>query len=1205
MASVYKGLTIEIGADTSKLDRALNTARRSARQASREVSDLERALKLDPGNTRLVARQQEELKLQIQATERELEALKKAEEQIGKEKMSTEQWTHLQTDIALAESRLEEYTRRLREMETAQAAANSALGRAGAKVTELGEKLEPVGEKMSKLGTGLTLGVTMPIVAGAGAAVKAATDIDTSLTNVKKTVDGTAEDYQALHDAALEYSKVNAVSASEILDIEALGAQLGFTLEKFENGKSQVQEFGEVVSGLDIATNMSAEQAGTELAQFFNIMRENKEMASNYGSTIVGLGNSFATTESDISAMAMRIAGAGKSIGLSSADVLGMAAALTSLGIEAEAGGTAISTVMSSIDKEVATNGENLEVWAQTAGMSAQQFADAWKGDAVGALDAVLKGMEANVKENGNLSVILDELGISSIRQTDMLKRLANNTTIMGDAVAKANAEWTENTALSNEVSNRNASMAAKFEMLRNRVTAVATEVGEPLADALFELLDAAEPLFEAIESGARAFADMSDEEQQQVIQTVALIAALGPALSLFGKVTRSVTVVGGAMTKMSKLLARAKTGFVALRSDMAYTGQQARLLQAESAKTGTRMSAMGARARVAGAGLKTAATSAKVAGAAMKAATSVGIMLAITAIVELVGWLNELNEKQKTAAKATDGLRDAVGTLGNKTSAGVRGLEAVGGAADNYRDKVERCIEKQAELAESIASDFGEVNQNAGALDYWAQKIAELAGNVGGSPEKLAELKVALGQYNEIAGTSYSITDETTGALDISTAAILRNAEAWELNAYKQAMAEKQTELIKQQIDNEMALEEATNAYTTALEAAEAEQTGLGYITQGTIQKVADAEKVMNDAQAAVDANADAQEKLSQKTADYQKQLDALANVAQAAADTGSEAVQRFAEGLDAGQAEAVQAAASVSQRTVGELLTAASDAGLAGDAQIRAYVEAVQAGDDPAAAAAKAAAVAANQALEEASDGTPAGEKESQTYAAGIDPHAGDASASAMGGNAVSAAAGASDATVVGGILSSTAPQGINLQAMNPKSTSLVTTAIAAAKTVDASGIGRFFSEGAASGIAVDAMRAKAVEMATNAVSAMKAALGIASPSREAMRLGRYFSQGAALGIEGSIPEVERAASDMAAAAMRSAEMSAPNLGASYNASASARQMARTMAAEGAGGMTVLFEGTRVNDNEAIQGAVLTIIDAARVSAVARRRS
>ena len=137
-------------------------------------------------------------------------------------------------------------------------------------------------------------------------------------------------------------------------------------------------------------------------------MDENKENTERFGSTIVGLGNNLATTESDISAMAMRIAGAGKSIGLSSADVLGLAGALTALGINAEAGGTAISTVMSEIDKSVALNDENLATWAKTARMSSEEFAAAWKNNAVGALDAVLKGMAAGVEEGGNLAVMLD-----------------------------------------------------------------------------------------------------------------------------------------------------------------------------------------------------------------------------------------------------------------------------------------------------------------------------------------------------------------------------------------------------------------------------------------------------------------------------------------------------------------------------------------------------------------------------------------------------------------------------------------------------------------------------------------------------------------------------------------------------------------------------------------------------------------------------
>lgn len=1203
MASVYKGLVIQVGADTSKLDSALAKARRSVAGVSAEMRKLESSLKMDPGSTTLMARQQELYQKQIRATNDELRALRSAEEQVGRENMSTDQWTKLQADIDLAEKRLEEYTRQVKRLQTEQAAANTALGRAGQKLADLGDKLEPVGQKMESIGSKMTMGLTLPIVAGAGAAIKAATDLDTSLTNVKKTVDGTAEDYENLKDAAVEFSKVNAVSASELLDIEALGAQLGFTLEKFSNGKSQVQEFGEVVSGLDIATNMSAEQAGTELAQFFNIMQENKEMASNYGSAIVGLGNSFATTESDISAMAMRIAGAGKSIGLSSADVLGLSTALTSLGISAEAGGTAISTVMSDIDKAVATNGDSLETWASTANMSVDEFSRAWKEDATGALDAVLKGMAANVEEGGNLSIILEDLGIDSLRQTDMMKRLANSGDLMSRAIARANSEWSENSALSNEVANRNASMAAKFDMLKNRVADVAAEIGEPLADALFELLDAAEPLFEAIENGARAFADMSDEEQQQVVQTVALIAALGPALSLFGKIAKSVPVVSRALTGMSRALVTVRSGMASARAGMTEVNATAKDLQLYAKLSGNSMNGLSARAKAASVALKGSATAAKAARVSLAALGTVGVMVAVTAIVELVNWLGQLAEHNEQVSKATDGLNDAIGTLGQKSTDGARGIDGLSGSVADYRDHVDSAIEKQAELAESIAEDFGEVNQKAGALDYWAQKIAELSGNVGDSPEKLAELRVAIEQYNSIAGTSYSITDETTGALDVSTDALLRNAEAWELNATKQAMAEKTTELVKQQIDNEMALEDATRAYEEAAAAAQKEQDGLGYVTQVTAQKMGEAEKAMNEAQAAVDANAKAQERLAEKTTETQKQLDALSRVSAAAAESGSEAVQKFAEGLDAGQASAMESAAGVAGATVGELLAAAADAGLAGKEQVDSYIAAVNEGKSPAEAAAQAIADTANVALEQNADGTDAGAKESETFADGIDPRHPMSMALKMALKSVEEAKNAADATTAGAKLSSTAAGGIRLTAMNDNSAQMLKNAIAAAKGVDTRDIGRYFSEGAAAGISSDAFVKKSVEMVIAGVKAANDAAQIKSPSRVMMRMGRYFAEGAAIGIEDETPEVERAAKEMADAAANAAKMASPNLAGSYSSTASARQMARAMAEEGTGGMTVMFNGAVVNDTPAIQDAVLTIVSAAQVSAQARR--
>lgn len=766
MAGVYKGLNVKISADSTSLSKELNRIDTQTRGLKRNMSAINKALKLDPGNSELVRQKMKAYADEIKSTKERLDTLKKAESQIGKDGMSTEAWETLQREIASTEGKLRNLVREYREF----AAANSALGRAGAALTEIGEKLDPIGRKMQSVGRTMTTHVTLPIIAAATASVKAAVDIDTALTDVRKTVDGTEEDYAALKDAAIEFSKTNAVSAADLLSIESLGAQLGYTLDVMENGKTQVQEFGEVVSGMAIATNMSAEQAGQELAQFFNIMQESKEHTSNYASAIVGLGNSFATTESDISAMAMRIAGAGKTIGLSSADVLGLAAALTSLGIEAEAGGTAISTVMSNIDKDVALGNENLQTWAETAHMSAEQFAEAWRSSPVEALEAVLKGMNENVDAGGNLSAMLDELGISSLRQTDMMKRLANSGDLMSEAVARANKDWQENVALSNEVANRNGSLAAKFEMLRNRVTAVAEEIGRPLADALLDAIDAAEPLFEAIETGARAFSDMSEDEQRAVVQTVAIIAALGPALSLFGKVTSSVKVLGGGLSALARFLAAV---------DMATGGAKDGMTQVANAAGEME-------------------TKVKSASVAMGALKTTAILLAVAALVELGKAYMEAYEDAKRHQDAITALSGATGSLkspADALAASMDGQSAAMGraaaSAKDYAKAVDEAEQRSIDLASSIKDTFSKADQDAASLQYYSQKIQDLAGNCHGSAEKLAELQGALDAYNSLAGTSYAVVDGFSGRINAQTGEIQANTEAVIMNAYVKASQE------------------------------------------------------------------------------------------------------------------------------------------------------------------------------------------------------------------------------------------------------------------------------------------------------------------------------------------------------------------------------------------------------------------------------
>ena len=521
--ATYKGLTVEIGATTKGLQSALREASKGARETQNELKQVQNALKFNPSSTRLLTRQMELLQEKVEQTKKRLDVLKQAEQQIGKENMSSEQWTKLQAEIATTESKLSNFTSQLGKAQSALKAQNSTLGQLGSKLTEFGNKYEQAGRKVSAIGQTLT-GTLTPAVIGAGAAtVAAATTIDTSLTNVRKTVDGTEQQYQALKDAAIEFSKTNAVSASQILDIQALGAQLGFSIDELD-------QFSQVVSGLDIATNMDAETAATELAQFANITKMSHDEVENYGAAIVGLGNNFATTESDISAMAMRIAAAGTQVGMSQADILGLSTALASLGVEAEAGGTAVSNTLSTIDKAVATNSDELQTWAAAAGMSADEFASAWKDAPVETFSTLLSNLEQVTAEGGNMSVMLEELGIDALRQTDVMKRMAGNSELVAEAVNKANSEWEANTALTREVENRNQSLASRFEMIKNRVIAVADDIGGPLAEALLAAIDAAQP----------------------VISLAGIAAASGPILNVLGKIPTIAKTLGGVFTTIA-----------------------------------------------------------------------------------------------------------------------------------------------------------------------------------------------------------------------------------------------------------------------------------------------------------------------------------------------------------------------------------------------------------------------------------------------------------------------------------------------------------------------------------------------------------------------------------------------------------------------------------------------------------------------------
>lgn len=193
------------------------------------------------------------------------------------------------------------------------------------------------------------------------AAGEASIEYESDVTGVYKTVDGTDAQLAAIDDAIKDMATDIPATTKEIAGVAESAGQLGIATQ-------DVMDFSRVMIDLGESTNLSAEQAATSLAKFSNITGTLPENYSRLGSVIVDLGNNFATTEADITEMGTRLASGGKLAGLTEPQILALSAAMSSVGIEAEAGGTAMTQTLSAIEKAVANADESLSEYRDRAG---------------------------------------------------------------------------------------------------------------------------------------------------------------------------------------------------------------------------------------------------------------------------------------------------------------------------------------------------------------------------------------------------------------------------------------------------------------------------------------------------------------------------------------------------------------------------------------------------------------------------------------------------------------------------------------------------------------------------------------------------------------------------------------------------------------------------------------------------------------------
>ena len=385
-----------------------------------------------------------------------------------------------------------------------------------------------------------------------------------------------------------------------------------------------------------------------------------------------------------------------------------------------------MTQTLSAIESAVAAGGEDLQKFATVAGESSEEFASKWKNKPVEAIQDFIRGLGKLDEKGESATMVLDDMGLSGVRQSNMLKSLALAADTMTGAVDLSNRAWNENTALTNEASTRYETTESKLKMLKNQVVDMAIDFGGPFVDALKNGLEASKPLIQTLSDMAKKFNELSPAQQQHIMKWLAISAAAGPALSILGKLTTGLgsmfKVFGSVNSGIGKLvgkLAPMASGFGGV----------------ESAAVG----ATGAASNFGGAvGLLSNPLGLVVGGAAALAGGLVVLANAKQHATE------QAQKYGTTLSGETKGALDQFGTAVTNTKIAMTNFET---GAVQSADNVKTAV---ADMMKQITQ---------GAEDSKA-RIDELAQKFGFTPEQVAAAKA---KQDQIVSNAQAMTDQIT----------------------------------------------------------------------------------------------------------------------------------------------------------------------------------------------------------------------------------------------------------------------------------------------------------------------------------------------------------------------------------------------------------------------------------------------------------
>lgn len=780
------------------LTREFTSACESVRELENELAEAKAALESLDGNDELSG-DFEEARLRVEQLEAELSEAKVAMDSLNSAD------SDLSSEFVEARDKVQQLASELVDLRATQEQTEAAFKNASlaeeyvetsnqisitkAQIAGLNDEIANTGavtgisfESIEGLALSLSTTVT-PLLQQVGSSIVESTnEIDSAYRDMRKTVEGTEEDFESLREAAIEFSTTHVTSADQILSIQAIGGELGIAVDELET-------FSEVISNIDVATDLDAEDAATALGQLSNIMGITEDQFVSFSDALVRLGNNGASTESQIVDIATRIGSMGSIVGMTVPEVLAWSSAIASTGQNSEAAGTAISNTISDIETAVASGGDSLQGFADVAGMSAEEFANAWSTSPSDALKAFIEGLVQIEADGGSATTTLSDLGITATRQVQAIEGLMQTVDGLDDAITMSNDAWngvSDQWGEAGDAAREADEKAEGFSGSLSRLQNIAQDLAAELGDSLTPVISAAADFLADLYDG---FASLDDSTNLAIIGVGAFVAALGPMMLLGSG-------IGKFFSGLSETLSSVGT---AVKSASSITD-----LIGSFTKVGTSAT-----------DLASILSGSLVVG---------GVLLAVGAIASLVDWFQQAEEEERLFKRATEDLADASLVMRENMTDAADSVKSYTEMMDDAEQSTDDVIQELADLADS----FDEINESA-QLDLNGLRNAEIAlneynGRADLTTEEVGKFKAAIEQLNSVCGTNYEVVRDSSGVYYVmedgaraATEEIYALIEAQRQQVIEQAQMQKLSEYYETYYDQLAKYSEVSSDYQEA----------------------------------------------------------------------------------------------------------------------------------------------------------------------------------------------------------------------------------------------------------------------------------------------------------------------------------------------------------------------------------------------------